>query len=71
MTTSTRPSWREEIRQDRLINAQIERDRETARIQARITERQAATRLRRADKLARATARVSKEMGLDEGDFEV
>ncbi len=57
MTTSTRPSWREEIRQDRLMNAQIERDRETARVQARIAERQAATRLRRADKLARAAAR--------------
>ena len=57
MTTSTRPSWREEIRQDRLMNAQIERDRETARVQARIAERQAATRLRRADQLARAAAR--------------
>ena len=57
MTTSTRPSWREEIRQDRLTNAQIERDREAARIQARIAERQAATQLRREDKLARAAAR--------------
>ena len=57
MTTSTRPSWREEIRQDRLINAQIERDRETARVQARIAERQAATQLRREDQLARAAAR--------------
>ena len=57
MTTSTRPSWREEIRQDRLINAQIERDRETARVQARIAERQAATQLRREDELARAAAR--------------
>ena len=57
MTTSTRPSWREEIRQDRLMNAQIERDRETARVQARIAERQAATRLRREDQLARAAAR--------------
>jgi len=57
VTTSTRRSWREEIRQDRLTNAQIERDHETARVQARIAERQAATRLRREDQLARAADR--------------
>ena len=55
--TRARPSWREEIRQDRLISAQIDRDREAARVQARIAERQALTQLRREDELARAAAR--------------
>ena len=60
MTTidrDTRRSWREEIRQDRLISAQIDRDREAARVQARIAERQARAQLRREEDLARAAAR--------------
>ena len=55
--TRAQPSWREEMRQDRLISAQIKGDREAARVQARIAERQALTQLRREDELARATAR--------------
>ena len=55
--TRAQPSWREEMRQDRLASAQIERDREAARVQARIAERQALTQLRREDELARAAAR--------------
>ena len=55
--TRARPSWREEMRQDRLISAQIDRDREAARVQARIAERQALVQLRREDELARAAAR--------------
>jgi hypothetical protein len=57
MTTGTRPSWRKEIRQDRLLSAQIERDREAARTQAWITERRALTQLRREKKRARSVAR--------------
>ena len=60
MTTidrGTRPSWREEMRQDRLLSAQIERDREAARVQARIAERQARAQMRREEDLARAAAR--------------
>ena len=52
------PSWREETRRDRLVRAQIDRDRETARIQARIAERDATARARQAAANARrATAR--------------
>ena len=50
-------SWREEARQDRLVRAQIGRDRETARAQARITEGQASARVRREEHQARASAR--------------
>lgn len=49
--------WREEARQDRLVGAQIERDREAARAQLRIAERRAATQDRRDDQAARAAAR--------------
>jgi hypothetical protein len=50
-------SWREEARQDRLIGAQIERDREAARAQARITAQQAADHARREHAQARAATR--------------
>jgi hypothetical protein len=49
--------WREEIRQDRLLRAQIDRDREAARAGLRITERDARARARREDAQARTTAR--------------
>jgi hypothetical protein len=52
------PSWREETRRDRLVRAQIDRDRESARIQARIAEREAATRSRQAAADARQAARA-------------
>ena len=55
--TRARRSWREEMRQDRLISAQIDRDREAARVQARIAERQARAQMRREEDLARAAAR--------------
>jgi len=58
MTTGTRRSWREEIRQDRLISAQIDRDREAARTQAWITERRALTQLWQERKRARSAARL-------------
>ena len=45
------------MRQDRLISAQIDRDREAARVQARIAERQARAQMRREEDLARAAAR--------------
>ena len=50
-------SWREEMRQDRLISAQIDREREAARLQARIAERQARAQARREEDLARSVAR--------------
>jgi hypothetical protein len=50
-------TWREEMRQDRLTRAQIDRDRDTARAQLRITERQAAARARQDEAQAKATAR--------------
>jgi hypothetical protein len=50
-------SWREEMRQDRLISAQIDREREAARLQARIAERQARVQARREEDLARSAAR--------------
>jgi hypothetical protein len=52
------PSWREETRRDRLVRAQIDRDRETARAQARIAEQEAAARVRRAAADARRDARA-------------
>ena len=50
------PSWRAEMRQDRLASAQIEPDREAARVPARIAERQALRQLRRENELARVGA---------------
>lgn len=44
-SVTARPGWREEARQDRLVRAQIERDREAARVQARIAEREAERRM--------------------------
>ena len=58
MTTGTRRSWREEIRQDRLISAQIDRDREAAHTQAWITERRALSQLRQEKQRARSAARL-------------
>ena len=52
-----RPSWREEMRQDRLVNAQVDREREAARVQARIAERQAVAQMRRDEEVARTAAR--------------
>jgi len=51
-------SWREETRRDRLVRAQIDRDREAARAQARIAEQEAAARVRRAAADARRDARA-------------
>jgi hypothetical protein len=53
----TATSWREEARQDRLLRAQIDRDRDAARAQVRIAERQASARLRREAEQARVSAR--------------
>jgi hypothetical protein len=50
-------AWREELRQDRLLRAQIDRDREAARTQLRIAERQALARARREEQHASAAAR--------------
>jgi hypothetical protein len=50
-------SWREEMRQDRLVRAQIDRDRAAAAADVRIAERQAAASERREDAHARAAAR--------------
>src|SRR5690242_834496 len=55
----SRPGWREENRQDRLVRAQIERDREAARAQARIAEREAAARAKLEAAAARRTARAA------------
>ena len=52
-----RPSWRDEMRQDRLVNAQIDREREAARVQARIAERQVIAQMRRGEEVARTAAR--------------
>jgi hypothetical protein len=54
---SARLSWREELRQDRLVDAQIDRDREAARTQLRIADRQARARERREADQARSAAR--------------
>jgi len=53
----TATSWREEARQDRLLRAQLDRDRDTARAQLRIADRQASAELRRDAAQARASAR--------------
>ena len=50
-------SWREERRRDRMAEAQISRDAETARTQARITESEARARLRRDQDAARLSDR--------------
>ena len=50
-------SWRQEMRQDRLISAQIDREREAALVQARIAERQARAQVRRDEDLTRSAAR--------------
>jgi len=50
------PSWRAEMRQDRLASAQIEPDREAARVPARIAERRALRQLRRENELAGVAA---------------
>jgi hypothetical protein len=50
-------AWREETRQDRLIQARIERDREAARAEMRIAERQALARSRREENQGKAAAR--------------
>ena len=55
--TRSRSSWREERRQDRLISAQVDREREAARTQARIAERQAQAQMRREEELAWSAAR--------------
>jgi hypothetical protein len=57
MAITTGISWREEMRQDRLARAQADRDRETARTQARIAERESLARIRREDEAARAENR--------------
>lgn len=51
-------SWREEARQDRLVRAQIERDRETARAESQIAGRDAAARVRQAAADGRRDARA-------------
>jgi hypothetical protein len=53
----TATSWREEARQDRLLRAQIDRDRDAARGQVRIAERQASARMRREAEQSRVSAR--------------
>jgi hypothetical protein len=60
MSVTARPSsWREEARQDKLVRAQIERDREAARLQARIAEREAAARVKLAAAGARRDAKAA------------
>ncbi|HEY3957977.1 MAG TPA: HTH domain-containing protein [Streptosporangiaceae bacterium] len=49
--------WREEMRRDRLAAARIDREREAARAQLRITTRHARAAARREDAQARAAAR--------------
>jgi hypothetical protein len=54
----TAASWREEASQDRLVRAQIDRDRDAARAQLRTAERQALAEARRAEGQARGAARA-------------
>jgi hypothetical protein len=56
-SSAGRQSWREEARRDRLVGAQIDRDREAARTRGRIAEREAAAAARRS---ARAQARADR-----------
>lgn len=58
MTAPAFAGWREESRRDRLVGAQIERDREAARAELRIAERQARARIRREEAHARAAAQA-------------
>jgi hypothetical protein len=55
---SVAAGWREEARRDRLVRAQIDRDRDAARASLRIAERQAAVAARRDEAQAKATART-------------
>jgi hypothetical protein len=61
---AVRPSWREEARQNRLVAAQIEREREAARAQERRADRDARTRARldaaAARREVRAAARAAR-----------
>lgn len=50
-------NWREEMRRDRLVRAQIDREQAAATAQLRIAERHALARERREDAQARAAAR--------------
>jgi hypothetical protein len=54
----------EQARQDRLVRAQIERDREAARTQAHIAEREASARIKRDEAAARAAARDERSARL-------
>jgi hypothetical protein len=54
-----RPGWREEARQDRLVRAQIEREREATHAQARATEREATGRAKLEAAIARRDARAA------------
>jgi hypothetical protein len=56
-------AWREEARQDRLVAARIERDREAARAGLRIAGRHAAAQARREQAQARAAARTQARKG--------
>jgi hypothetical protein len=58
VAVSALQAWREEARQDRLTQARIDRDRDAARVQAHIAERQADARLRREEAQARGAART-------------
>jgi hypothetical protein len=55
---SVAAGWREEARRDRLVRAQIDRDREAARASLRIAERQAAVAARRDEAQAKTAARA-------------
>jgi hypothetical protein len=58
-----RPGWQEERRKDRALQAQLDRDREDARIAARIKDRQSAAQLRQdaADKRDERRANRARE----------
>ena len=56
-------SWREETRRDRLVRAQIDREREGARAHARIAEREAAERVRQAAAGSRRAVRAQARAG--------
>jgi hypothetical protein len=59
LTMDTRPSWREEARQDRALRAQLEREQAEAESRARITEREATARVKLAAAEARRVARTA------------
>jgi hypothetical protein len=56
---STLTTWREDARQDKLVRAQIERDDEASRVQARIAEREAALRVKLEGQAARRAAKAA------------